>query len=143
MTHPRKLFRDALRIALSEDADMAGVKVCRSWSFPENEEELPAFTVGTPIETVGQSTGDQVDRTTQIAVAMKLAGGDALEDDMDDYSEVIERVGVEVFQSWASDLPNYQVTRIATDIQPGARHRIGTLEVVFSVLRFAPEGAQS
>ncbi len=143
MTHPRKAYRDAVRTALSAHADLSGVAACRAWALPKNDEELPAFTVVTRDERVEMDTGDNASRNVELAVVLKCAGGDEIEDTLDGYSEAIEAVVIDVLDSWPTELPFYQVTRVLTQVEGGSKKRIGTLEIHFAITRYADEGAQS
>jgi hypothetical protein len=143
MTLPRKAYRDAVRTALAADGDLSGVTPCRAWALPKNEEDLPAFTVVTRDERVEMETGTSANRTVELAVVLKCAGGDEIEDTLDDYAEAIERVVIGVLSAWDPELPFYQASRVITQVEGGSKKRIGTLETHFAITRYADEGAQS
>lgn len=143
MTHPRVAYRAAIRAAFEVAPGLAGVTVVKAWRFPRDTDGLPAIGVATPRERVDGSTGSSVDRVVEIAVVLKVVGGDDLEDTLDAYSEVIEAEVIDVLAALDPQPPLYGLTTIDTSIEADANQRVGHLDMRFEATRFADEGAQT
>lgn len=139
MPHPRKAYRDACRAAVLADAAFAGVRFLPAWGKPEDDDALPAFTVATPSERTALRTGRSVNRTTDVLVAMKLAGGDNIEDLLDVYASDLERVCLPALAALC-EVAQLVETDVKFDF--GGKRRVGDVMLRFEAVRFTAEGSQ-
>ncbi len=136
--HPRKKLRDDLRAALAAHADFAGWTQFKAWAHRPDESQLPAWGVFTPRETVAQSTGLAVNKTVDLVIALRIAGGEAIEDEMDAISATVEDQVIGYLQ--ANAYPEFGL--LSTDLPlslPGAK-RLGDIDMLFQVVRYTVEG---
>lgn len=136
MPHPRSLMRAAVRAALEASPDLVGVRVYRSWAHAVGRDDVPALGVFTPRERAQGSTGNQVDRATDIVVMYRAEGGNDLDDHLDDISAVIEPLvlgALAEFQLFGLDTTDI-------DINGDGEKLTGSLTLTFSAVRYTAEG---
>lgn len=136
MSHPRSKMRADVRAALAVSADLVGVTVYKSWAHSIGKETVPAIGVATPSERVRGSTGNSVDRDTALVVQYAQAGGDDLDDTLDDVSAVIEPLVLEALSGFAL----YELSNTDITIDGEGERLIGRLTLTFSATRYTPEG---
>jgi len=142
VTSPRKAYRAGLRAAFAALPEFADVAITKAWAMPSDAEGLPALTVLTPRENVQGDGVDMVNRSTQVVVVLKISGDEDIEDDLDDFAEVIESAALAYFAGLEPGPALWGVASIDTKIEGGARKRVGALEMRFEVVRYTAEGAQ-
>lgn len=126
----RKTYRKAVRDAFDAAPEFAGYTFKRVWVRGVSSSELPAWTVMTPDEDVRSETMDQERRTSEVTVVLKRAGGDDLDDVLDDDAELIERVMAEALG--ALDILDAQPTRIRPEMTGEGGETIGQVAVSFT-----------
>lgn len=136
MPHPRAALRTAVRDALTGSADLAGVKVYRSWAHALGREDAPALGVFTPRERTQGATGREVDRTTDIVVMYRAEGGDDLDDHLDDISAVLEPLVLGVLAGFQL----YGLDTTDIEINGDGEKLTGNLTLTFSAVRYTAEG---
>jgi hypothetical protein len=128
--HYRIGYRDAVKTAVAADAAFADYTIISAWAQNIDADTLPAFGVATPHEAKTIETHDDSTRVTQLMVVLKVAGGDDLEDKLDDLSHDVERIVIPAIQQ-----PDVECilrdTRIELD--GSGANRIGSLTMDFAI----------
>jgi len=136
VSHPRTEMRAAVRAALEASDQLVGVTVYKSWSNALARSSLPSIGVATPGERVRASTGNSVDRETTLIVQYVAAGGDELDDHLDDVSALIEPLVLGTL----SDFELFEISSADIEISGDGETLTGRLTLTFSATRFTPEG---
>jgi hypothetical protein len=136
VSHPRSEMRGAVRVALAALPGLTGVTIYRSWAQSIGGADLPAIGVATPRETVRGATGNTVDRQTDLVVQYIQAGGEDLDDHLDDISALIEPVVLEAL----ADFELFEMTSTDVDISGDGERLVGRLSLTFTATRYTPEG---
>jgi len=136
MTHYRKIYRDTVRSALQADAAFTDFTVMSAWAHNLDIDDVPAFGVATPQETKRLDSLDSSERETQLVVILKIKGGDAIEDLMDGFSELVEPIVITALSGPASEC---LLTNTTTKVDGGGEVRVGTLTMEFSVKAWLAE----
>lgn len=130
----RKAMRLSMRGAL-QSALAGEVTVFAGWALPTEVDELPALTVATPRQTYAESVmGGGGGTTIELVCLSKHAGGDDIEDTIDDFSEQIEALvdgWFTVEQSTFTGAQWVQLTDTQIKIEQGAGARVATMEMRF------------
>jgi len=130
MAHYRSEYRALVRAALREHARFDEFTIFRVWPGSVDEDTLPVLGVLTPQDRCEQDTMTSTMRRTMLQVALRRAGHDEVEDELDQDSDIIEAVvtaalrgqGLSCFLEETSVVANTQ----------GARN-IGTLVMSFRI----------
>lgn len=109
----------------------------RSWGHSLDPEALPVVGVITPSERAEGLTGEELRRSTTFVVHFAMTGGDNLEDDLDDYSDMVEAVVYAALRD--RDMPLFQIESAEFDIKDAGGKRMGSATLTFSETRFSPE----
>lgn len=90
MPHYRSEYRAAVRAAVSSYPGFADVTVLRVWPGSVDVQTLPVLGVVTPNEPTARDSQKSTSRRTLLQVVLRRAGGDDVEDRLDDDSDAIE-----------------------------------------------------
>lgn len=134
----RKAARAALRAAIQAADDYQDVTILRSFGASIDVTQLPAVSVVTQIEQIRRVSADTVARVATVEIGLRRAGGEHLEDLLDDDAEALERIGLPVLQGINSQA---ELSTIRTEISGEGAQRVGTLVLEFSLPRHTTEGA--
>lgn len=128
--HYRSTYRGVVRMALAADPAFASFTVLSAWAQNIDEKTLPVLAVATPGETKDLPALGESARDTQLVVVAKIKGGNALEDDLDDLSELIERATLTALDTSTRQC---ELRNTTVQIDGGGESRVGTLTMTFSV----------
>ncbi|MEM1079224.1 MAG: hypothetical protein AAGI09_11900 [Pseudomonadota bacterium] len=126
----RKTYRKAVRDAFDAAPEFAGYAFKRVWVRGVSSSDLPAWTVLTPDEDISSTAKHLERRTSEVTVILKRAGGEDLDDVLDDDAELIERVMAEALG--ALDILDAQATRIRPEMTGEGGETIGQVAVSFT-----------
>lgn len=128
MSGHRKALRDAVRAALQLDAQLGAMNVRKTWSQNVDEKELPAWGVSTPSDPAELFDAEDLEYQTQVAVMLRRAGHDDLEDELDDDADRIVAAAMP-----ALDAAAFLTTGIDTkfDYAGEGSKRVGQVTVSF------------
>lgn len=136
--HPRGILRRDVRAAIEADAGFAEAKVLVSWAQKVDADSLPVLGVFTPRERSRKIASTDVLREADVAVQLRRAGGDELEDQLDDDSALLEALVLPVLAAHGAGDHQLELTDI--DISGEGARRIGKLNMTFRASRFTREG---
>lgn len=134
--HFRGQMRQDLRQALSDSSDFQEWTVLKSWGQNLSDENLPAVGVFTPRETTQRFDADGPQHSTIVVIQARLRGNDDLEDLMDDAGDLLAEVALPVLENAADEA---DLTETALDVSGEGSARIGKIELMFRVTRYAEE----
>ncbi|UWQ59964.1 hypothetical protein K3722_07490 [Leisingera caerulea] len=132
-------MRRDVRAAIEGGAGFAGITVLVSWAQSVDAETLPVLGVFTPRERSRKASSTDVLRDTDVAVQLRRAGGDELEDLLDDDSALIEALVLPVLAAHGAGDHQLELTDI--EISGEGARRIGKLNMTFRAARFTSEGS--
>lgn len=92
MSHYRSEYRAIARAALAAHPRFADVTIFRVWPGSVDDATLPVMGVLTPQESCEADTQKTTTRRTLMQVALRCAGGDEIEDMLDEDSALIEAI---------------------------------------------------
>ena len=130
--HYRKALRAAVRAAIEAHADLSEFTFKSAWSQNMDRSEYPVIGVATPQETKDVIAQNVSERTTRLQVAAKIEGGDTLEDELDDLSELLERLVITTLQT---DQIEVDLRDTEMPIDGSAGDREGLLLMTFAVMQ--------
>ncbi|MDS9468209.1 hypothetical protein RGQ15_11590 [Paracoccus sp. MBLB3053] len=135
MPHYRSAYRAAIRAALRDNARFADFTIFRVWPGSIDAETLPVIGVLTPQDRCQKDSHASTERGTLLQVAVRRAGHDEVEDDLDDDSETIEAVVLAAMRDLQMAC-NLEETTVVSNTD--ARSNIGTLVMNFRVRSWRP-----
>lgn len=130
MSHPRTGIRADLRAALQ--AALPGWTVLRAWTKNIDSTTLPAVAVFTPSERQGQDAVRNYTAETDVLVQLRREGGDALEDELDADSILVEAA---VMPPLLAIDAHAMLISTEVDIDGSGEQRIGKMNLVFRTQR--------
>lgn len=130
MTHPRAEFRADVRTALLAEARFAAFTLLSAWAQNIDAELLPVMAVATPREGKSLTGHAEAQRVTSLVVVIKRAGGDDLEDVLDDDSDAAE---IAVLAALDSANQEAVLETTETRLDGDGSRRVGTLTMTFRV----------
>lgn len=133
----RKSLRQAVRDVVRGLAIFDGWIELKSWGQSLDQDMLPAVGVMTPTERVEGLDGSTLRRGTTFVVHFAMVGGDDLEDDLDDYADVVEAAVYAVLN--LRDAPLFSVESLDFEIKSAGGQRMGSATLTFSETRYSPE----
>lgn len=136
--HPRQKLRADLRALLSNLAELSDWTLFKAWAHRPDESQLPAYGVFTPRETVVGSTGSEVNKTVDVVVALRLSGGDDIEDEMDAISAAVEAAVLAHLE--AEEYPQFALISTDLPLSQSGGIRLGDIDMLFQVERYVPQG---
>lgn len=139
MPHYRAEYRAAVKAAIAAEPRFRCFRAKSAWAQNIDPRELPVFGVATPREPCSREGGTTVHRVTTVLIALKRAGGDDVEDILDEDSIEIERVVLPVL------LARAQIVALAmteTFVNGEGSQRVGTLLMELTATRFTDEGSE-
>lgn len=136
MSH-RKALRAALRAAL--EAAYPSTAYRPAMAQAGGGRNLPEMTVRIAREDTREIDSTHVARHPYVTVFFRIAGGDAIEDDLDDLADQVEPLVIDVLRN-ATGVQLWSLAVTEFDIQGGAEKREGSLTMTFEAEFFTPEG---
>lgn len=136
MPHYRSQYRAAVRAAVAEYPDFSDVTVLRVWPGSVDVHTLPVLGVVTPNEPTSRDSYKSTTRRTLLQVVLRRAGGDEVEDRLDDDSAVIEALVNRALRS-AQLKCQLEDTSVVSHTQ--AEAIVGTLIMSFRLQSWRPD----
>lgn len=133
--HVRRAVRDAVRTALA--AAMTDISWPREYWLPATVSQLPVGGVATPRDSVERIDVGAVNRTSDLAVTIRRAGTETIEDDLDADAVQVESAVMGVLPDHSDD---YDLSQITTTIDASGKVPVAELLVLFRVVLRTPEG---
>lgn len=138
MSAARKTARADLKTVIDSLIDLggplAGAQIISAWAQNIDAKALPAVGVATPTEQRAPLSQDTDQATIAAVVVIKRAGGDDLEDILDDDAEALGPVIEAGLKTTTRDCA---MTTSAVDINGTGSPRVGTLTLTFQLILFA------
>lgn len=131
MTHLRTQIRNDVAAAVTSLAT-TGARVFKSRMRPKDESKLPCLLVTTNDEDVsGGAVGGGLDRQLQVVIRGIAAGGDGLDDTLDQIALEVETA-----------LANTQLSlrRVEIDYDDSLEKPVGEISLTFEILYFTSAG---
>jgi len=140
MAHYRSEYRDMVRAALREHSRFEEFTIFRVWPGVVDEGTLPVLGVLTPQDRCELDTMTSTRRSTMLQVALRRAGHDEVEDQLDEDSEIVEAVVTTTLRRLDRGCFLDETTVVAnTD----GRRNVGTLVMTFRLTSFRPAATLS
>ena len=133
MPHYRSEYRARAREAIAAVPSFAGVTVLRVWNGTIDFVTLPVVGVVTPQERVEEPRPASATRRTVLQVAVRRAGGDDVEDRLDQDSETIEALILSTFAP-LNGQPILEETSVITKAE--GHTNVATLVMSFRLTSF-------
>ena len=135
MTHYRKTLRAAAKDALRTNALFTNAKLMLS-SAKVDVHSVPCWSVSTPSEDREDLNRRQFQAATNLVIALTVKDdADAIEDLLDDHSEIIETLLIEGLKA-NTGVQGVFLRRTETKTGPEAKQIIGSLMMLFEVVGF-------
>ncbi|SFY23556.1 hypothetical protein SAMN04244548_03193 [Paracoccus pantotrophus] len=135
MPHHRSAYRASVLAALTANARFAGFTAPKVWTGSIDAASLPVIGVLTPQERCERDTQTTTARGTLLQVAVRRLGGDDVEDDLDDDSEVIEAIVMATLRRLDRACA-LEDTSVVTNTM--AERNVGTLVMSFRLRSWRP-----
>ena len=137
--NPRAALRLLVRELLEVHPPFASFTVLKAWPYNVSPEILPVITVATPRESVEASTGDDVNRVTdlQVHALVKADVLDEFEDELDALADEIEAVVMAALRDRGQ--PFFELVSVEIGPEGDGAERIGSVKLQFRETRFEPE----
>lgn len=134
MSAARKALRAQAAMALQAilpGTPLAGARVLSAWRQDLDSQSLPALGFATPSTRFEPASEDTTQSSTTLVLVVKRAGGDDLEDLLDDDAEAI---GMPLVEALMQVDRGVELTSSAIDISGAGSPRIGTLTLTFDII---------
>ncbi len=135
MTTARKDARtdaySALQDIVAATPALDGVTILSAWRQDLDSKSLPAIGIATPSERHERLSQDGTEARIALVVVLKRAGGDSLEDALDDDAEALIDPLIAALIRTDRDV---MLSSSATDISGAGSPRIGTLTLTFDIV---------
>ena len=125
----RKTLRDDMFAAIAAHPRFAGMTPRRAWAYASDRARLPAYGVSTPVTPSAQVAKDITERRPTVTITLRRAGGDDLEDVLDEDAEYLELIGLTALGGEGFLVAEMTETRLSIDAQ--GDQRVGTLSLTF------------
>lgn len=136
MPHYRSEYRRLAREALAAHPRFTGGDVRHVWPGNVSDEDLPILGVLTPQEPSARDTHTSSTKRTLMQVALRRIGGDAIEDQLDEDSAVIEAV---ILAAMRSGEIRCVLEDTSVTSNGGGRANVGTLVMSFRIQSWRAE----
>lgn len=134
----RKAFRAQAKQALVDDPYFVDFTPVSAWSQTLDADACPLFAVATPQEVQKRASQEHSECSLTLIAIIKILGGDAIEDDLDDASDAAsEAITGAIEQTHIG----CDLVAVSTKIDGSGANRVGTLELSFTVTYWVDDPA--
>lgn len=133
MTSHRTDLRAAVRAALVGSPRLAGATIVDGWSQALDTDPLPVIGLRIPREAARRAAYDEVERTVEVEIVIKRAGGETIEDEADLDTEAIETAVLAALRPLTT---NAEVERTTLMVNGDGGRRVSTLTLTIPCLLY-------
>lgn len=131
MSHYRRAIRDTAVAAMAAAPAFQGFTQMSAWAQGLDLRSLPVWGIATPREVKAITGLEDAERAVDLVLVLKRAGGDDLEDLLDEDSHAAEVAIVPGLRAATYDSSFLRSSEIRLDA--GGEKRVGTLTMTFQI----------